>query len=152
MKVPLIRAAERLGLHPGEVVVRLARLTGSFEDLFPDLEEGLVETLEQLIKPRGQDQDKHSDKEVSADVIHEPQIDLSEAARQIARALSQKKYWGNNSVPVDALKNGYCTKVQGLETELEELIQQRIVIRKQSRGPVSLNPNAKGALKKLGID
>lgn len=48
MKIPINEAARRLHLHPCELVLELAQIATSFDDLHPEVEEGFVETLKQM--------------------------------------------------------------------------------------------------------
>lgn len=74
-------------------------------------------------------------------------IDVS--SRQVLLKLYTKHFWGQKSVAQETLQNHFCRDVHNLETTLENLVQQGLLIREYAGGPVSLNIKARSEIDKL---
>jgi hypothetical protein len=141
MKIPIAEAARRLRLHPCELVLEIAQIATSFDDLYPEVDEGVVETLKQMhpelfVKPsRAIDR--------ATEVSFQPFPRFSKDAEDIVYALSRKKHWGTNTVPEATLKNHYCRDLQNFDYAVKELLRVGILTSERPHGPFSLNPKAK---------
>ena len=130
MKIPIYEAAKRLSLHPCELVLNLASMVGSFDDFYPEVDEGYIETIEQL--------HYHSSHFRITDKTLIPQI--SKDSQTIISMLYSKTYWKSNTVNRDFLKNHYCKDIANLDTAIKELQHEDIIIVKKSGRVLSLNP------------
>ncbi len=141
MKIPIADAARRLRLHPCELVLELAQVATSFDDVYPEVDEGFVETLKQMhpelfVKPS-----RVIDRATEASSQSLPR--LSEDAEDITYALSRKKHWGTNTVSETTLKNHYCRDLRNFDYAVKELLRIGILMPERPHGPFSLNPKAK---------
>ena len=141
MKIPINEAARRLHLHPCELVLELAQIATSFDDLYPEVDEGFVETLKQMhhelfVKPS-----RAIDRPIEAS--SQPLPRFSKDAEHIVYALSRKKHWGTNTVSEATLKNHYCRDLHDFDYAVKELLRVGILTPERPRGPFSLNPKAK---------
>lgn len=156
MKIPINEAARRLHLHPCELVLELAQIATSFDDLYPEVDEGFVETLKQMhpelfVKPsRAIDRASQETTWTSS----QPLPRLSKDAERIVYALSHKKHWGTNAVSEATLKNHYCRDLQDFDYAVKELLRVGILTPERPRGPFSLNLKAKvqvdAVIRKMG--
>ena len=74
-------------------------------------------------------------------------IDVS--SRQVLLKLYTKHFWGQKSVAQETLRNHFCREVHNLDTTLDKLVQQGLLLREYSGGPVSLNIKARAEIDKL---
>lgn len=142
MKIPINEAARRLHLHPCELVLELAQMATSFDDLYPEVEEGFVETLKQMRPERFFKSSRDMRIPEARDISSSP-LRLSRDAEQLVSALERKGHWGTNKVSHDTLKNHYCRGLQDFDSAVKELIRGGILLAEKHRGPFSLNPKAR---------
>ena len=147
MKIPLTEASARLRLHPCELVLWLAKMLPRFEDLYPEVDEGFLETLTQM----------HPElfgKPVF-DVTKTPEppvvcLHLSTDAARLVKVLRNKGHWGTHTVRPSTLKNHYCKDLQNFDSAIKELIRAGILsAERHVRGPFSLNTKARALIDAL---
>ena len=145
MKIPIADAARRLRLHPCEVVLELAQIATSFDDLYPEVDEGFVETLMQMHPELFVKTSRAIDRATQETIgpSSPPLPRLSKDAARMVHALSQKKHWGTNTVSEATLKNHYCRDLQNFDYAVKELLRVGILTPERPHGPFSLNPKAK---------
>ena len=141
MKIPIADAARRLRLHPCELVLEFAQIATSFDDVYPEVDEGFVDTLKQMhpelfVKPsRAIDR--------TTEASSQPSPRFSKDAEDIVYALFRKKHWGTNTVSEATLKNHYCRDLQNFDYAVKELFRVGILTPERPHGPFSLNSKAK---------
>lgn len=145
MKIPIHKAAAHLRLHPCELVLELAGIA-AFDELYPEVDEGFVETLKQM----------HPERFVKPPRIPEaPKVPspslprLSKDSELLVSVLSHKKHWGTNTVSEATLRNHYCRDLQDFDSAVRELTRAGILNAESPRGPFSLNTKAKAQVEEL---
>ncbi len=151
MKIPIGEAAARLRLHPCELVLELARMTGSFEELCPEVDEGFVQTLLQMHPERlAPTADRATAPGVrDSDAPNRISLRLSKDAARIVEVLCHKGHWGRNSVSPDTLRNHYCRGLEDFDAAVKELVRADILTARHPHGPFSLNPKAKSSVEAI---
>jgi hypothetical protein len=145
MKVRLDDAAKRLHLHPCELVLNLAQMVGSFDDLYPELDEGYIETLKQLLHD--------SSPKSSLDITEKTSRPLIlKDSHAVISVLSSKGFWKKNTIERDTLKKRYCKHIVNLDTAINELQREEIVIIKKGGNILSLNPKKRKVIEEIISD
>ena len=142
MKIPINEAAKRLHLHPCELILELAQIVTTFDDLYPAVDDGFVETIRQKHPELFARPSRVTD-QIPQKVSSQSFPRLSKDAEDIISALSHKKHWGTNTVSEATLKNHYCRGLRDFDSAVKELVRCGILMPEKPRGPFSLNPNAK---------
>lgn len=150
MKRPTHEAAKSLGIHPTNLVLYLTYLGAPFEDCWPSVDDGWIDTLRQTYKILANKSDQqlphhHSPVLSTSKTKH----DLSESALKILDKLHRKKDWGSHTVSWRTIHNDYCPKVPNLEDALEELQKLNLVVGSSINDPLSLNPAMKKQIDEL---
>jgi len=146
MKIPLNEAAAKLRCHPCEVILELTEMIRTFDELYPEVDEGFIETLKRMHPERFDrpSSDSCQIQETSVSNSDQGLPHLSEDAERLVCILSHKKHWGTNTVSEDTLRNHYCRNLQNCDSAIKELIRSDILMNKSLRGPFSLKTKAKG--------
>lgn len=143
-------AARRLRDHPSNVVRQLSAMVGSLDDCWPDLDHGLVETLERLRGANAKPQPRRKSEEEQPEVGQERKPGRSHASLKVLDKLARKDKWGGNAVGWDTLRNHYCRGENDLDEAVEELVDCGLLLAGQTQGgPYSLNPARKGEIEGL---
>ncbi len=121
MKIPLAKAAKKLDIHPIEVVVTLAPLVNNFSEIYPDIDEGLVQTLGELL---------HQPRERQAEVPHKPEKlpQLSEIEKACLKKLVRKKFWGRYTVSENVLKKSFLRGSVTPDKSIKKLLELNILV------------------------
>ncbi len=151
MKLPITEAAARLRLHPCELVIALAAMVGSFEELYPEVDEGFAETWRQMHPEHFAKPPRDADRKSRSVSGHgfSPLPRLSKDSERLALVLSHKKHWGNNTVSEATLRNHYCRGISDFDSAVRELTNAGILTAAGPRGPFSLNTKAKAQIEEL---
>lgn len=144
MKRPTHEAAKSLGIHPANLVLYLTYLGAPFQDCWPSVDDGWIETLRQthktLVNKTNQElPHQHSPLPSTA----KTKYDLSKSALKILDKLHRKKDWGSHTVSWRTIHNDYCPKVPNLEDAVEELLRLNLLLGSSINDPLSLNPAMK---------
>ena len=143
MKISICDAAQSLRLHPLEFVLDVARLTQSFDEIYPEVDEGYVATLKQMQGMRHSfDTEQLLPKAASLP-------GLSEDAKCLVSAMKRKGHWGKNTVGKDTLKNHYCRNLRDFDSAIKELLKANMVAYTSLAGPFSLNTKTKTQIEKI---
>lgn len=148
MTIKTSDAARNLGVHPFDLVGFACRMTGSLGDLWPEIDEALVETLGQMGLGARETRPAAEGGDVP-DVARPPArtLGVSEAAARVLDKLERRNHWGSNHVNLDTVRNHFCRGVPGLDEGLEELLDRGLLSSAGGRkGPVSLDTHAKGEI------
>lgn len=137
MKINYFDAARKLKLHPCELILKLAHFAKSFNDVYPELDEGFIKTIKQM-HPQNYFEEGVSEHESK----RKPFPDLSKDAITAICHLKNKKYWGSNHVPIDEI-NRHCRDINDLDTTLKELMNYEIILQHKGGKTFSLNPKQK---------
>ncbi len=151
MKIPINEAAAQLRLHACELVLELAGMLASFDELYPEVDEGFVETLKQM-HPEGfvkLSRDATRVPEAPAKVPPSPFARISKDSELLVAVLYHKKHWGTNTVSEATLRNHYCRDLQDFDSAVKELIRAGILTAESPRGPFSLTTKAKPQVEEL---
>lgn len=144
MKIQLNEASTHLHLHPCELVLLLAGMVGRFEDIFPTVDEGFVDTLRQMYPERFL---KQSWEPVDSEQPSTTTIKLSTDAIRLIAVMRRKGYWATHTVGRKTLKNHYCSDIQDFDSAIKELLRADILSAgQQVRGPFSLNIKTKALI------
>ena len=151
MKISTIEAARKLKIHPGILFLFVSELapTVQFEDLWPEIDDGWVATIERskgisFPRPSGQ---------VSVPAlkpVEQKPAALSEPARKIVDKLRRHKHWGHASLPIEALLKITHLSSKEVEEAIDELKGKHILDHAGgSRGVVSLDPAKKEEIESI---
>lgn len=151
MKIPINEAAARLRLHPCQLVLALAGMLASFDELYPEVDEGFTETLKQMHPERfvRPPRDVSPIPESRAKASPPPVSRLSKDSEHLVSVLSRKRHWGTNTVSEATLRNHYCRDLKDFDSAIKELVRAGILIAESPRGPFSLNTKAKARVDEL---
>lgn len=157
MKLPTADAARKLGLTVPAFLDAAARLVAELPEAWPEIDDGYVETMQQLYRlgPPADQQGittRAAAPRPTDDVVPPPMSQVDRAKLRILDKLERSDRWGGNAVSFDTLRNHYCQGIDGFEEGLEQLIDADLVIvgerGSKRKGPFSLNPAMKGAIQK----
>jgi len=139
MKISLTEAAKKLDMHSFELVVALAPLVIDFSDIYPDVDEGLVQTVQQELLRQPQ-----QPLERQAEGLHKarerPQ--LSDNEKSCLAKLARKKFWGHRTISENALRKSFLRESKAPDKSIEKLVRLGILIQHEKH-KYSLNPRKK---------
>jgi hypothetical protein len=123
----------------------------SFDEVYPEVDEGFVQTLRQLHHENiaRSDRDQNKPIEPTTKQPLKAPIKVSKEAEQILYALWHKKHWGTHSVTEGTIKNHYCNRLQNFESAIKELLKTDLLIAEHNRGPFTLNRKSKAQIELL---
>jgi len=145
MKIRTIEAAKTLGIHPSHLLLHIAQLdaTLTFEDVWPEIEKGFVETVS---VSGGHRRDHHSQPEQAAKKSEVATVknDLSKNALRVLEKLWRQNKWGDAFVPLDALAHQAHLGTSEAQEALSELRKRGLLAHDAvGRDTVSLNSGKK---------
>ncbi|OYD15441.1 hypothetical protein CH330_05670 [candidate division WOR-3 bacterium JGI_Cruoil_03_51_56] len=153
----LTEAAKKLGLHPCEVVLELAKVFKSlrFEEICPEVSDDYVNTLAKLVKPTRES--RRAATRVDTAEVHKSEAEtvrrLPDAGKRLVRAMHRKKYYEGNRIPEDKIRNQYLVgqSKQRQSSILKELVQMEVLHRVGKTGSFrySLNKKKKKLIEKV---
>ena len=116
-------------------------LVGNLGDCYPELDNGLVETVKQLGAQYHKDSESTAAPPTAPIKVVEPTIgiELSAGAQKVVEKLWRGDYWGKKAISRDFLRNHLCRNVKDLEDVLEVLIGKELLLAQGKDGPFSLN-------------
>jgi len=152
MRIPTADAAKKLGLDVPAFLDAAARLMADLGEAWPEIDDGYVETMQQLYGLGVPGPEDEREEPVSSDIVAPPVSRLRRARLRILDKLERSDRWGGNTVSVDTLRNHYCQGLDAFDEALEQLIDDDLVLIAEKgskrKGPFSLNPARKGAIEK----
>ena len=149
MKIPINEAADQLSLHPAELVLFLADMVAPFEELYPEVDEGLVNTIRSM---HPEIFSRTSDRQIQQPGLP-PREDIPTSLRlspdgeRVVLALHNKRHWGSNIVSETTLRNHYCRGLSDFDSAIRELARAKLL--SSVRGPFSLNTRAKAEIDEI---
>jgi len=147
VKIKFEEAVRELQMSPIELALRLASFSEDFDDIFPEIDRGFVDTLRQVFADRYYaNDDPHASpvQRVKGEEATGRPV-LTDAEHAILRLLRSRRCWGNNRLPENAVRK--LSHTNDFDDHLRALIGLNFVIR--GRGEtLSLNQNAKRAIEK----
>lgn len=140
-KISICEASARLKMHPSNFLILASKLVGTIEDCWPEIEEGLVETIISLKRPRyvGNNEKENVHVDQPKTTI-EKKLPISEEASIVLEKLFRKKFFGTNSVSLRTIKINLCRNVQNVENAIEELVKSGYLEHQPRRDVYSLMP------------
>lgn len=149
MKIPTSEAAKRLGTHPANIVLHLSEMVGDLTDSWPELEEGLVETLRALKFK----QEIQPPTPIPGPPVRERTVEEAPRSRtqmKVLDKLERHDKWGGTSVSLRTLRNNYCQGLGDLDEAVHALVDDGLLLGGDGRnGPFSLNPARKGEIERI---
>lgn len=150
-EIDLYNAAEKLDLHPCELVLEAGSLTAPFEEVYPLITESYFETIKQKYADRiYSDHSQDTGERNSQQAFDIPAI--SDDGESLICHLFAKRRWGNNRVPEDEL-NKRCRSISDLDSAISELEKEDLIIVYKKRGrkdyAVSLQPDKKRTIRAI---
>jgi hypothetical protein len=144
MKRPTHEAAKSLGLHPANLVLYLSCLGAPFEDCWPEVDEGWLETLRGTYWHLFEEKQKMHGAEQSPD-LHgtAAKKEVSVSAMKVLDKLQRKKHWGTHTISWDTLHNHYCSGLHDLEDAVNDLQKRELLLGSGIEDRLSLNPAKK---------
>jgi len=138
MNIPLTEAAKKLGIQPIELVVALSPLVNDFSEIYPNVDDGLIQTVQELL------QQLQQPLEQQAEDLPEPEKwpPLSDVEKACLVKLARKKFWGHRTISEDALRKSFFRDAQAPGKSIEELVKLGILLR-HGKHEYSLNPQKK---------
>lgn len=151
MKLSLHDAASRLGIHPAEFALEIATLTEALVDFWPEVDEGMVQTIEVMRDKRvgkrpAWRHDANAAAVTTSEVGTHYQPPVSESAGRVIEKLSRKRHWGNHFVSFATLSNHHCQHVENLDQAVEELVNKGLLIRDSRSNAYALNTQCKSEI------
>lgn len=145
-------AARENGEDPVCALFALGAISQNFDEVWPEIEDGMIETAMQLVKvSRGQSRPVER-RAVAAQAETKPgkeRESLSEDAIEVLRVLRGKKHFGNNVAHVDQIKRRYCKAVQDLERALKGLEKAGVLSYGKNKKAVSLVTGEKARIEAI---
>jgi hypothetical protein len=147
--------AAALGVHPLNLLIYLAHLGAPLEQVWPEIDEEWIDAVRGLDwrkfrQPSDEGRVRGLEDHAGGKLVNVPTI--SEGAAQVVGKLWRKRYWGNNAVSWDTLRNHFCRHVRDLEEAVRELIVSGYLVPEGAKGPYSLNSARKGEIERIARD
>ncbi len=140
MKIDIQGAARELDLHPAELLLKLwsQGQVRQLEDCWPEVEQGLVDTLRQL-------EGLHR---TSTTPLHTPPEEAAPLENDIVRVMRSRNHWGHNRIGGDQLKRFLPpgTDARSMNKALKELAQRELL--QHYHGAYSLNTHRKAEIER----
>ena len=152
MRIRTADAARKLGLDVPAFLDAAARLMADLSEAWPEIDDGYVETMQQLYGLGVAAPEDEREALVPSDRVAPPVSPLQRARLRILDKLERSDRWGGNTVSLETLRNHYCQGIDAFDEALEQLIDENLVLIAEKgtkrRGPFSLNPARKGDIKR----
>lgn len=137
MKINFYKAAEELKISPLALMLELAPQVKPFENIFPELDSGFVESIKQKHGEQFFEKEKKKKDDVKINIPK-----LSKSAIKIILHLERHSYWGSHYVPKEEI-NKRCKGIENINDVVNELHQDNFVKLHKGNKTVSLNPSKK---------
>lgn len=141
MKIPINEAAVQLHLHPCELVLEFATKVSSFDDIYPEIDEGFIKTYKECHPDKFFKSPRESN--TSKEPRRKDLPEISEDAKQLLTVLVHKKYWGTRIISKDTLKNHYCRDIKNLDSAIQILLKAKLLQHGKHRDSYNLDLKAK---------
>jgi hypothetical protein len=149
LKISLAEAARRLDIHPCNLLLYLASVGGSFEEIFPEIEEDWLDAIRSQDPSRfGTGEHLQPPARLAGPAEDVQRIHLGVDALIVVDKLKRKDFWGTHRLEVTALRH-LCRQVSDLNSALKELSTVGILLGKLPRGPFSLDSSKKAIIDQL---
>jgi len=149
LKISLAEAARRLDIHPCNLLLYLASVGVSFEEIFPEIEEDWLDTIRSQDPSRfGTGEHLQPPARPAGPAEEVQRIRLGADALTVVDKLKRKGFWGTHRVEATALRH-LCRQVSDLSPALRELSTVGILLGKLPRGPFSLDSSKKAIVEQL---
>ena len=150
MIIKLQEASRQLAIHPLNLLLKIYPMVGNLGDCYPELDNGLVETVKELGVQHHRDSGRPVAPTTAPIKAAEPtgEVELSAGAQKVIEKLWRGDHWGRMAVSRASL-NHLCRNVSDLESVLEELIKKKVVLTQTKQGPFSLNTKFKSSIESV---
>lgn len=136
-------AGKELGIHPANIVLRMAMMGCDFSDCWPQTDSGLVETIRTMVfRPDVANKSNYGIKGKSDGAAASQSSVLTRPATQIRilEKLFRKQQWGGNVVSIRTIQNNYCHGIHDVEESVALLLRDGFLISdRERRETYSLN-------------
>jgi hypothetical protein len=144
MKIKTAEAAKKLAIHPAHLLLHVAEVGQSlmFEDVWPEIDSGWVET----VSVTGQHRPHEERKNIASGTLSSPHprstgVGISHLALRVLGKLKRQAKWGHAYVPFEALMNLTRLSAKDLADAVAELRKRGLLeLDGSAHGPISLNP------------
>ncbi len=100
----LIEAARKLRMHPFELLLECAAFTNDFSAVWPDVEQGVLGAVVDVLKKRGIEVDMPEEAEAQPAVERlRDQYGLNADEANLLVKMHKKQYYGGNQVKLDVI-------------------------------------------------
>lgn len=120
--IPAHEAARKLGIDVAELFLWMAPLGIGFDDAWPAMDEGFVETVGQMHGAHHQARHDAARAGDSGKDEGNGVPEVSAAAASVLDKLVRKDFWGHNRILRDKIRN-HMGKLPNLDGVLEELVE-----------------------------
>jgi len=151
MKIRTSEAARELGIHPAHLLQHVAGLDSelSFEDVWPLIEKGYVDTVSAMGHYRNAELDEH-EQEPESELQPAVSVEISADSRLVVNKLVRQGKWGSVSVSFEALLNLTRLGKRDLEEALHELRNAGLLDHDGAgRRTISLNSSMRGEIENI---
>jgi hypothetical protein len=151
MKIRTIEAAQKLAIHPANLLLHVAELDSSlqFGDVWPEIDEDWLETISELHGYRSvPERPAPTTKGTSTSLT----LSFSAVAKRVLDKLHRQGKWGSVSVAFDSLMNLARASKRDLEGALDELRTNGVLDRDHDGtgvGKISLSPGMRKQIEKV---
>lgn len=140
MRYPTYKAAKLLNIHPANLIHYLASKGFSFDDVWPDVDKSLIDTI------KGHSLEKSGNKKTVPKATDESnreyfeKMGISENAGLIVEKLYSNGKWNPASESFDSLQMITNLSLQELEESINELETKYFIIKHEEHNAYSLAP------------
>ncbi len=135
-------AAQELGIHPANLILYLSMLGAPFEDCWPEVDDGWLQTLRQTYRDifniEAEKVSNLAEKDISSKA---KSWMFSKSALKILDKLHRKRHWGKHTISWRTLHNDYCPSVPDLKNAVQELQESNLLLGSSVDDALSLNPS-----------
>ncbi len=143
MKQPTHQIARELGVHPANLIFRLAALGAPFDEVWPEVDASWIDAVRQS----AWEQFGLSRPQTSRTNVAPPPI--SSSAIQVLSKLWRQRCFGSHTASLDVIKNHWCKTTPNVEEAIRELGEVGYLQIEGSRGPYSLNSARSGEIERI---
>jgi len=150
MKIPTHNAANNLGIHPTNLILIASKLNSSFEECWPEIDDGIIETIKMMYyKYKQKIIDNEKEMVIIVGKLGDNDTIITNDAIKVLDKLCRHKHWGNTEISYDGILN--ITHIQGdkLKIAIKELISLEYISQKSQNGPFSLNTAKKSEIERI---
>ena len=143
MKRSANQAARSLGLHPANLMLYLAEMGASFEDVWPEVDDCWIEAV------KATDWHKFAGRKPAlvpppegVPEAHPPsELEVSSDAGLVLEKLWRHSKWGDVSIGREGIEKLTHTHAERLDGAIQELLKRDLLLSQGRFGPYSLNPS-----------